>query len=73
MDLQEQMGPEAYDVSLVTGMIRTMGAREHGVDSAKECALVAKEGTVSIPQLHTGAAGTPLVSCINVCAYAVIG
>ncbi|KAM7308494.1 2-(3-amino-3-carboxypropyl)histidine synthase subunit 2 [Ixodes scapularis] len=57
MDLQEQTGLEVYDVSLVTGMIRTMGAREHGVDSAKECALVAKEGTVSIPQLHTGAAG----------------
>ncbi|CAN8003823.1 unnamed protein product [Ixodes hexagonus] len=57
MELQEQKGPEVYDVSLVTGMIRSLGTREGEGSTAKECSLVAKEGTVSIPHLHTGAAG----------------
>lgn len=56
-ELQEQTGQPDYDFSLVTGMLRRIGVEQKSENLGSESALVTKDGTVSIPHLHTGAAG----------------
>lgn len=56
-------GPQ-YDVSLVTGRMRSIGIQGDGANQADSAtgALVAKEGTVVVPQLHVAASGEYLMN-----------
>lgn len=64
-ELEEQASREPeYDVSLVTGRMRSIGIQGGSADKADSAsgALVAKEGTVAVPQLHVAASGEYLMN-----------
>ncbi|XP_077548866.1 diphthamide biosynthesis 2 [Haemaphysalis longicornis] len=61
-ELREKASREPeYDVSLVTGKMRSIGIQEDSADSASGV-LVAKEGTVAVPRLHVAASGEFLMN-----------
>ncbi|KAL3216344.1 hypothetical protein MRX96_033143 [Rhipicephalus microplus] len=59
LELKEPSSQLQYDVSLVTGKIRSLGVEEkgNGEGSNSGGTLVAKEGTVAVPKIHMAAAG----------------
>ncbi|KAL1435331.1 hypothetical protein MTO96_011064 [Rhipicephalus appendiculatus] len=64
LELKEQSSQPQYDVSLVTGKIRSLGVEDKANDEGSTTggALVAKEGTVAVPKLHIAAAGEYLMN-----------
>ncbi|KAH8036015.1 hypothetical protein HPB51_016319 [Rhipicephalus microplus] len=64
LELKEPSSQLQYDVSLVTGKIRSLGVEEkgNGEGSNSGGALVAKEGTVAVPKIHMAAAGEYLMN-----------
>lgn len=64
LELTEQSSQPEYDVSLITGKIRSLGVKDKPKDEggATGGALVAKEGTVAVPGLHVAAAGEYLMN-----------
>ncbi|XP_037528856.1 2-(3-amino-3-carboxypropyl)histidine synthase subunit 2 [Rhipicephalus sanguineus] len=64
LELEEQSSQPEYDVSLVTGKIRSLGVEGKADDEGSTTGgtLVAKEGTVAVPQLHIAAAGEYLMN-----------
>ncbi|KAH6940787.1 hypothetical protein HPB50_006735 [Hyalomma asiaticum] len=64
LELKEQSSKPEYDVSLVTGKIRSLGVEDkaNSEGSTTSGALVVKKGTVAVPELHVAAAGEYLMN-----------
>lgn len=60
--LEERPAHPEYDVSLVTGRLRSIGVMPEEKCATEESALVAKEGRIAVPRLHVAAAGEYLMN-----------